>query len=63
VKLRVSHGDVPEFGDVLEMRTGRRYQVIGVKRRALTCIVLPPKAEIEDRVIPWQWTPRERKRA
>lgn len=63
VKLRVSHGDVPEFGAVLEMRTGRRYQVIGVRGRALTCLVLPPEAEIEPgtAVLAWQWTKRKPK--
>lgn len=64
VKLRVSHGDVPEFGDILVLRSGRRYQVIGVRGRGLDCIVLPPEAPFGDaRVLSWQWTPRQRKRS
>ena len=61
VKLRVSHGDVPDFGSVLEMRSGRRYQVIGVRGRGLTCLVLPPEAPVDGEVIQWQWTPRPRR--
>lgn len=59
VKLRVAFGDVPEVGDELRMRTGRRYQVIGVRGRGLTCLVLPPDAEVQGRVIEWQWAKRK----
>lgn len=60
VKLRVSWGDVPPFGAVLQMRTGRRYQVIGIHGRTLQALVLPPDAPIEPGtpVLAWQWAPR-----
>lgn len=63
VKLRVAFGEIPEFSDELHMASGRRYQVIGVRGKTLTCIVLPPDAPVAGRVIPWQWTPRRRRRA
>lgn len=60
VKLRVSFGDVPDFGDILQMRTGRRYQVIGVRGRQLQCLVLPVDADTGDaRVLEWQWASRD----
>ena len=64
VKLRVSFGDIPPFGAVLQMRTGRRYQVIGVNGRALRALVLPPEATVEDGTLvwDWQWAKRDRKR-
>ena len=63
VKLRVAWGDVPEPGDVLALRTGRRYQVLKVRGRALHCIVLPPDHRLKrgTRVVPWRWAPRRRK--
>ncbi|CAN7327028.1 hypothetical protein LJR084_001898 [Variovorax sp. LjRoot84] len=62
VKLRVAFGDVPEFGDELRIEsTGRRYQVIGVRGRTLTCLVLPREAEVTGRVLPWQWCSRRRR--
>jgi hypothetical protein len=63
VKLRVASGDVPEFSDELHMASGRRYQVIGVRGKTLTCLVLPPDAPIGGRVIAWQWAPRRRRAA
>lgn len=63
VKLRVSWGEVPPFGAVLQMRTGRRYQVIGVRGRTLQVLVLPPDAPIEPGtpVLAWQWASRAQK--
>lgn len=62
VKLRCCWGDVPEFSDVLEFPSGRRYQVIGVRGRSLRCIVLPKDAPTDDcRVLPWEWAPRRKK--
>lgn len=60
VKLRVSWGEVPPFGAVLQMRTGRRYQVIGIRGRTLQVLVLPPDAAIEPGtpVLAWQWASR-----
>lgn len=61
VRLRVSWGDMPEFSDILEFKTGRRYQVIGIKGKGLTCLVLPPEAPTDGcRVLPWCWAPRNR---
>jgi len=62
VNLRVSFGDVPDPGSVLEMATGRRYQVVRVRGRALLCWVLPPGHDVGDMpVLSWRWTPRRRK--
>lgn len=58
VKLRVTHGEVPPVGAELRMATGRRYQVIDVRGRGLSCIVLPPQAEVQGEVWEWRWTPR-----
>lgn len=61
VKLRVTHGPIPDVGDELRMfTTGRRYQVLGVRGRAMTCIVLPENAEAQGRVWDWFWTARQR---
>jgi len=60
VKLRVCWGDVPEVGDELRFKTGRRYQVIGVKGRGLQCLVLPPDAPVQGRVLEWEWASRRR---
>jgi hypothetical protein len=59
VKLRCCWGDVPEPGDELRFNTGRRYQVIGVRGRALQCLVLPPEAAVQGRVIEWRWAGRK----
>jgi hypothetical protein len=59
VNLRVSCGDVPPVGTELRMRSGRRYQVIDVRGRGLSCLVLPPEAETQGAVWDWQWTPRK----
>ncbi|MBU0917870.1 MAG: hypothetical protein KKD97_16110 [Gammaproteobacteria bacterium] len=62
VKLRVAWGEIPEFSDVLELASGRRYQVIGVRGKTLRCIVLPSTATTDGcRVIPWQWSKRTKK--
>lgn len=61
VKLRVAFGDVPEPSDILEFRTGRRYQVLIVRGKTLHCLVLPADAEADGRVLPWEWAPRKRR--
>lgn len=61
VKLRVSHGPIPDVGVELRMTSGRRYQVIGVRGKALTVIVLPPEAAVQGDVWSWEWTKRKRK--
>lgn len=62
VKLRVTDGPIPDVGVELRMvTTGRRYQVIGVRGRALQVIVLPPEAPVQGEVWDWQWTARKRR--
>lgn len=62
VRLRVTSGPIPDVGDELRMMTtGRRYQVIGVRGRAMQCLVLPADAAVQGPVWDWQWTPRARK--
>lgn len=63
VKLRVTHGDLPEIGDELRFRSGRRYQVIAIRGRGLVCLVIPmgDTQPIEGQVLHWQWAPRNRK--
>ncbi|CAB3739892.1 hypothetical protein LMG22037_06338 [Paraburkholderia phenoliruptrix] len=61
VKLRVSSwdGDMPVAGDELVTRTGRRYQILEVKPKALICFVLPRDAPIEGHVFWWYWDRRD----
>jgi hypothetical protein len=62
VKLRVSFGEVPEFGDVLMMASGKRYQVVGVTGKSLRALVLKPSDTIEPgtKVWTWQWDSRKK---
>lgn len=62
VKLRCLWGDVPEVGDELRFESGRRYQVLGVRGRALQCLVLPADAAVQGRVLPWHWASKGRQR-
>lgn len=55
------YGDVPEFGVVMETSTGRRYQVIGIKGRAVQCLVLPPDAPIDGPVMEMYWVKRQKR--
>lgn len=64
VKCRVSWGDMPEPGDVLQFNSGRRLQVLKIGgTKTLHCLVLPVDHEVEPgtRVLPWCWAPRKRK--
>jgi hypothetical protein len=63
VRLRVAWGELPPFGAILQMRTGRRYQIIGGCGRSLQALVLPPDAPVEagTPVIEWQWAKRPRR--
>jgi hypothetical protein len=62
------HGaQVPEFGDVLRMNTGRMYQVIGHKgrvRTVLRVLVLKPGDHIDPNTPVWDtyWVSRGRQR-
>lgn len=60
VRLRVGWGEVPPLGAELVTRTGRRYQVIGVRGRALRCLVLPADAPVLGPVLRWAWARRRR---
>lgn len=63
VKLRVAFGEVPAAGNVLRMRSGRRYQVIKVAGRTLHALVLPLEHRTgRAKVIPWCWAPRRGRR-
>lgn len=62
VKLRCSHGDIPEPGTELVTASGRRYQVVGVRGKTLRCIVLPPEAEPGEPVLAWTWDARNKRR-
>lgn len=63
VKLRVSHGEVPEFSDVLLMASGKRYQVVGVSGKSLRALVLKPADEIEPGTKCWNWQWDSRRKA
>lgn len=62
VKLRVTRGDIPEFGTELVTPTGRRYQVIGSRGKTLRCLVLPPEAPPGYPVWQWTWDARNKRR-
>jgi len=64
VKLSVLfwHGDKPVAGDELQTRTGRRYQILEVREKALHCMVLPPDEPVQGKVFIWEWASRKRKR-
>lgn len=60
-KLRVAWGDAPPVPATLQLRSGRRYLVIGARGRTLHVIVLGPKDRATGPLIPWQWAPRRAK--
>lgn len=62
VKLRVSHGDIPEPGTELKTPTGRRYQVLSTRGKTLRCIVLPPDAAPGEPVWAWTWDAANKRR-
>ena len=62
VKLRVSHGDIPEPGTELVTPSGRRYQVVGVRGKTLRCLVLPPDAAPGEPVWHGTWDARNKRR-
>ena len=64
VKLRVTHGAVPDPGDVLQMTSGRLYLVLRIGgTRTLHCMVLPNLDQVDPGtpIWSWQWMPRKRK--
>jgi hypothetical protein len=60
VQLRVSgwRGPPAVGGDELRTGTGRRYQIVEVKPKALVCLVLPADAPVQGRVFDWVWDRR-----
>lgn len=63
VRMRVCFGDVPEFSDILQLASGKRYQVVGVNGKQLQALVLKPDDAIEPgtRIWSWSWMSRKRK--
>lgn len=61
VKLRVTwNGERPcEVGDELVTGTGRRYQVLSIKGKQYTCMVLPGDASVQS--TQWNLTWNRRK--
>jgi hypothetical protein len=62
VKLRVSHGEIPEPGTELVTPTGRRYQVLSVRGKTLHCLVLAANAAPGEPVWQWTWDARIKRR-
>jgi hypothetical protein len=60
VNLRCIDDDLPEVGDELRTPSGRRYQVLGLRGHQMTCLVLPPEAPVQGRVLAWFWAGRRR---
>lgn len=62
VTLRLAWGDPPDVGDILKMKSGRKYGVIDVRGKRIDCVVLHPNAKPVDGVIrDWRWAKRTRK--
>ena len=53
-------GQDPKHGDVLETSTGRRYEIVTVKGKRITCRVVPSDAWLIEgaTVIQWRWAKR-----
>jgi len=62
VRLYVAWGEVPEVGDELLLKSGRRYQVIEVRGKTLYVLVLPDDAPVQGTVIEWRWAPQRKSR-
>ncbi|RKE35270.1 hypothetical protein B0G76_1331 [Paraburkholderia sp. BL23I1N1] len=64
VKFRVSRVDpdapLPEPGDEMRTATGRRYQILKISPKSVTCLVLPRDAEQQGKVWIWEWNKRRR---
>jgi hypothetical protein len=66
VKFRVNRTDpeapLPEPGDEMRTRTGRRYQILKITPKSVTCLVLPRDAEVQGKVWIWEWNSGGRRR-
>jgi hypothetical protein len=62
LKLRLAWGDAPPVPSTLVLPSGRKYLVLGVNGKTLSCLVCSPN-DTED-VLPllaWTWATRKRK--
>lgn len=64
VTFRVSFWDTtsgePMPGDEMRTCTGRRYQILRIKPKSITCLVLPKDADVQGKVWRWEWNRRNR---
>jgi hypothetical protein len=49
----------PEPGDEMRTRTGRRYQILKITPKSVTCLVLPKDAVVQGKVWRWEWNSRK----
>lgn len=61
VKLRLAWGDPPPVPAVLVFASGRRYQVLGIRGKTISTIVLPPGDEGTGPLVTWRWAPKKGK--
>ncbi|CAG4887904.1 hypothetical protein [Paraburkholderia saeva] len=45
----------PEAGDEMRTCTGRRYQILKITPKSVTCLVLPKDAKVQGKVWIWEW--------
>lgn len=50
----------PDIGDEMRSCTGRRYQILRITKKSVTCLVLPKDAEVQGKVWRWEWNGRKR---
>lgn len=62
VELRMAFGVEPRPGTELHTRTGRRYEVLGVRGKTITGLVLPATEPVAKKVLFWEWGPRTKSR-
>lgn len=62
VKLHRAWWDAkePESGDHLVTKKGRRYLILNVRGKALTCQVVAPTERTEGAEFLWAWSSRDR---
>lgn len=52
------NGPLPQTGDALRTRTGRRYLILEVRSNKLDCVVLSSNAQVEGHEFQWTWRKR-----
>ena len=61
VGLRVVSGEVPPFGAILVLPSGKRYQVIRVSGKSIKGLMLKPDDPVGDAPVwEWNWAPSAR---